>query len=287
MAPSGVSIVEPSYPPAVQQKLDQLRQTTAAALLRDGFNYTADFSSPLKSLHWRDIYRRFRHRTTVVCTPDPRLEPAYAPACESLDWPDWHLHRFLKARKMDVEAARRQLLNTLAWRRQFGTDDLAAQPVCPWWEIHRSALIPERAHHTDSSGRPLVIACYGPINTERVLSELSLEMMFVLEVWKLESYRRLEQRLSEEAGRRVLQLSVVLDAAGCTLQHRHLMNWVNANSEVGMSDTDCTQQQQPCPPQRGPPQPPLASSDGRLCRCPLCLRLLAGASTPSSCTSWC
>jgi hypothetical protein len=256
-APPGVSIVEQSYPPAVQQKLDLLRQTTMAALQRDGFNYTADFSSPLKSLHWRDIYHRYRHRTTVVCTPDPRLDPAYIPPCESLDWPDWHLHRFLKARKMDVDAARRQLLNTLAWRKHFGTDDLAAQPVCPWWEI-RSALIPERVHSTDSGGRPLVVACYGPINTDRVLSELSLEIMFVLEVWKLESYRRVEQQLSETAGRRVLQLSVVLDAAGCTLHHRHLMSWVNANNEVGMSGNSRSSRSSTSASASAPPLPTLS-----------------------------
>ena len=227
------TIVEPAYTPQVQEQLKQLRRDIVDHIaLEGGVKYTADFSSPLQRHHWRDIYQRNKHRTAVVPTPDPRASPSYQPPCLQPTWPDYHLHRFLKGRKYNLLDARKMFINWLAWRVDFGTDDLRAQPVCPWHDV-RDELIPERVHHTDKAGRPFYVAVYAPIEAERVMTELSTEMMWVLEVYRLEQFDALEQRLSAETGQRVTQLAVLLDAADCTLGHRALMPWVQTNSDVG------------------------------------------------------
>ena len=231
--PTTPTIVEPVYTPQVQEQLKQLRHDITEHIKREGgVKYTADFSSPLKHHHWRDIYQHNKHRTTVVPTADPRGDPSYQSPCLQPTWPDWQLHRFLKGRKYHLADARKMFINWLAWRVDFGVDDLRAQPVCPWQDI-RDELIPERVHYTDKVGRPLYVAVYAPIDPERVIAELSTEMMWVLEVYRLEQFDALEQRLSAETGQRVTQLAVLLDAADCTLGHKGLLPWVSTNSDVG------------------------------------------------------
>ena len=228
-----LTIVEPVYSPQVQEQLKQLRHDILEHIKRDGgAKYTADFSSPLQRHHWRDIYQLNKHRTAILPTPDPRLDASYQPPCLQPTWPDWQLHRFLKGRKYNVADAKKMFINWLTWRVEFGVDDLRAQPICPWQDV-RDELIPERIHYTDKAGRPLYVAVYAPIDPERVMTELSTEMMWVLEVYRLEQFDVLEQHLSAETGRRVTQIAVLLDAANCTMGHRGLLPWVQTNSDVG------------------------------------------------------
>ena len=211
------AIVEPVYSPQVQQQLKQLRNDILEHIKREGgVKYTADFSSPLQHHHWRSIYQHNKHRTAITPTADPRTDPSYRPPCLQPTWPDWQLHRFLKGRKYNVANAVKMFINWLAWRVEFGVDDLRAQPVCPWQDV-RDELIPERVHGTDRMGRPLYVAVYAPIDPERVMTELSTEMMWVLEVYRLEQFDALEQRLSVDTGHRVTQIAVLLDAGDCTL----------------------------------------------------------------------
>ena len=90
-------------------------------------------------------------------------------------------------------------------------------------------------HYTDKDGRPLYIACYGPIDTDRVLSSMTTPMMYVLETYRLEHNSQLEAAESLTHHRRITQISVILDAKGCSLYHRHLMKWVDANNHVGQN----------------------------------------------------
>ena len=231
-AHTSTGIEEPQYAPAVKAQLDQLRASIIATINANGVRFSSDSNWPIKQRHWRDVYQQHRHTTRICPTPDPRADPSYSPPSLAPTWPDWHLHRFLVARKFHVHDSHAMFINNLAWRRAFGVDDLAAQPQCPFGDV-RASLIPERVHHTDAHGRPLYIALYGPINTDRVLSLLSVDVMLVLEAYRLEQFAVLEQALSEQHRRRITQISVILDAQGCTLYHRHLMKWVSANSLVG------------------------------------------------------
>ena len=228
------SIVEPSYTPAVKAQLDALRASIISTLDKHGAHYSPDAKWPAKQLHWRDVYQQHRHSTSVHITPDPRLTPGYTPPCLQRTWPDWHLHRYLVARRHNIHDATVMFVNMLAWRVSFGVDDLASQPQCPWSDI-RASLIPEKVHFVDKEGRPLYIACYGPIDTDKVLSSLTIDMMYVLETYRLEYNARLEEQSSAQVHRRVTQISVILDAKGCTLHHRHLMKWVDANNHVGQN----------------------------------------------------
>ena len=225
-------IVEPTYTPAVKAQLDALRASIVSAIATDGVHYSPDARWPARHLHWRDVYQQHRHSTSVSVTPDPRLSPSYHPPCLAPTWPDYHLHRFLVARQFHLKDARVMFLNMLAWRVSFGVDDLASQPQCPWSDL-RASLIPERMHHQDKDGRPLYIACYGPIDTDRVLALMTTEMMYVLETYRLEQHAKLEEAASAQHARRISQIAVILDAKGCTLHHRHLMKWVDANNHVG------------------------------------------------------
>ncbi|KAL2854346.1 CRAL-TRIO domain-containing protein [Aspergillus pseudoustus] len=73
------------------------------------------------------------------------------------------LLRFLRARKFDVAATKAMFIASEKWRKEFGTDDLAATFEYP----EKPAIFnyyPQYYHKTDKDGRPVYIEKYGRID---------------------------------------------------------------------------------------------------------------------------
>ena len=83
---SGRGIVEPVFSPVVQEQLNQMRRAIIERIQREGgVHYTADFSSPLQHHHWRTIYQRYKHRTTIVPHARPASRPRLPAALPAAD----------------------------------------------------------------------------------------------------------------------------------------------------------------------------------------------------------
>lgn len=128
-------IIEAHYNAEDQELINELRvrlieTLNASPIIQPTPDFKSRLDDNIKGLHWRDVYQQYRHTTSVtISTPDPRNDPNYkAPSLVADYWKDYDLYRYLVARKMDVTAAHKQLINTLAWRQAYGVDDLAAQP---------------------------------------------------------------------------------------------------------------------------------------------------------------
>ncbi|CAK7562736.1 MAG: cytosolic factor, phosphatidylinositol/phosphatidylcholine transfer protein [Sporothrix epigloea] len=93
------------------------------------------------------------------------------------------LLRFLRARKFDVNLAMKMFVDTEAWRKETGLDDLVAT-----WEYPEKEKIfeyyPQYYHKTDRDGRPVYIEALGNIDltamykitsAERMLTNLAVE----------------------------------------------------------------------------------------------------------------
>ena len=101
-------ILEPVYPPEHVQLLSDMRSVIAARTKHGVVQPSPSWKPPI-SLHWRDLYHRYRHLTTVRLTPDPRLSPSYSPPCLSTPRADYSLYRFLKARSLPPATRHRPL----------------------------------------------------------------------------------------------------------------------------------------------------------------------------------
>ena len=227
------AIEEPSFSPQQQQQLQEMRAAIRDRFSKHGIAYTAGYKPPITQ-HWRDLYHQYRHLTAVIATPDPRLSSTSLPVVTDSDWPDYHLHRFLKARSYSVSKAVDFFVNNLAFRVSFGIDDLLAQPVCPFMDLH-SCLMPERLHHTDADGRPVWLNWLGAVRTEELGHQHPAALSFITEIWLMEEGLRAQKSSSETLGRRVSLFTVVLQGDGLSLAHRRLISlmepvlWVDDN----------------------------------------------------------
>ena len=221
---SSPAIVEPTYSPAHVALLFQMRQIIAART-KGGLQPTPEFKAKLPiTLHWRDLYHRYRHLTAVRVTPDPRPSASASAALPS--WPDFHLHRFLKARGFQLQPATDLFLNATWFRQQFGMDDLAAQPVLPFSDFHQM-FMPERLHHTDDRGCPLYLNFLGDCQPELVAAWYPAQLGFLIEAFLMEQGLRAQEASSAALGRRVTLLSVILQCAGVSLAHRSVLGHLN------------------------------------------------------------
>ena len=228
--PSSTPITEPTYTAADLQLIQQLRTDARSQLQQHGV--TQPDPSPLKGVHWRDIYNANRHKTKVVPTPDPRLAATYQPPAPHTDWPDYLLHQFLVARRRKVDKAARMLLDYVYWWTTFGMDDLCAQPVCPFAD-EVAAFYPERMHGVDKDGRPFVIGHAGGINLDVYAAvDLPLEAAYIVQAYKRELTRRACLLASARCGRRINNIAVVTDLTGFTLAHRVGIPWVRNQAYI-------------------------------------------------------
>ena len=228
--PPTTPITEPTYTPADAQLIQQLRTEAVAHITQHGITHPDP--SPLKSVHWRDIYNTNRHKTKVIPTPDPRLTAGYQPPPPPTDWPDYQLHQFLVARKRKIDKALRMLLDWVYWWVTFGMDDLCGQPVCPFaYEV--ASFIPERTHGVDKAGRPFLIGHAGGINLDAFQAvDLPLEAAYIFQSYKRELVRRGCMLASARCGRRVIDVAVVTDLTGFTLAHRMGIPWVRNQAYI-------------------------------------------------------
>ncbi|KAK4098689.1 hypothetical protein N658DRAFT_499144 [Parathielavia hyrcaniae] len=93
------------------------------------------------------------------------------------------LLRFLRARKFDVEAAKKMFIDTEKWRKEINLDE-----TLPTWEYPEKEAVfqwyPQYYHKTDKDGRPVYIEQLGGIDlnamykittAERMLTNLAVE----------------------------------------------------------------------------------------------------------------
>ncbi|KAJ5551179.1 Cellular retinaldehyde binding/alpha-tocopherol transport [Penicillium sp. DV-2018c] len=124
------------------------------------------------------------------------------------------LLRFLRARKFDVEAAKTMFVDSEAWRKKFGTDDLARTfNYTEKQEVFK--FYPQYYHKTDKDGRPVYIEKLGKIDLNQMYKITTADRMLqnlVTEYEKLADPRL--PACSRKAGKLLETCCTIMDLKG-------------------------------------------------------------------------
>lgn len=195
--------------------------------------------------HWRDGYRRddlphlyamrdaqnedrpYRKYTQADMPP-----PQHAPWPTDINTlPDRLLNRFLRARKHKVTPAVEQLAKTLAWRSEYGADELASLPLEP---CHTALMGVSAAefHSFDKDGRPIFMNQSGVVNIDQFSKVMSDSEIIITHVYSMEKVLELMEESSQRMGHRVDKLVSVQDLEGLGLAHRKLAHTFTAINAI-------------------------------------------------------
>ena len=219
------AIRELVHSPKEKQQLTEMRQQLTARFSNGKLELPPNTTLP-HNLHWRDIYAHYAHLTSLQPTPDPRTtasSSAPPPLPDPQTLPDHLLYRFLKAREGSVAKAVDMLVAALVYRERFGVEDLLRQERCPFKDFQHMLLV-EKLHHTDSGGRPIFLNYLGSAPIVKLQQYYPPALSYITEVWDMERALKALEETSAQHGRRITQLSIILDTKDLTLAHRELLH---------------------------------------------------------------
>ncbi|CAF0844604.1 unnamed protein product [Adineta steineri] len=137
---------------------------------------------------------------------------------------EWHyeLHRFLRARKWNVEHTIKSLHEFLQWRVDNQVDSILEDEVV----IQRTELLrkilPNVNHGYTKDDRPLYIEKSGIIYVDKILSEFTTEQLLQCHIYSLELNCQRAKERSRQIGKHVESFTIVSDLQGCNMNIRKI-----------------------------------------------------------------
>lgn len=130
---------------------------------------------------------------------------------------DYAALRFLRARKFNLEAAKKMWTDKEKWVAEYGAADIHKTLDFPEYPLFRK-YYPRYYHKTDKLGRPIYVELIGAMDLKQLLSVSTTERMMRYHVYEYE--KLLQYRLpacSLKAGRQIEQSLTILDFNGAAL----------------------------------------------------------------------
>jgi len=155
----------------------------------------------------REVLDEFREALEAIGAPLPDDE--------------WTLVRFLRARgtegARDVKLSVEMILKSMAWREEFGTDDILHTLDFPERE-QVAELYPVGYFNTTNDGHPVYIERLGALDVPKLYTITTQERLLKYHVF---TYEEMIQRklpaCTRAKGERVVQSFTILDLEGCSM----------------------------------------------------------------------
>ncbi|ORY21908.1 CRAL-TRIO domain-containing protein [Naematelia encephala] len=150
---------------------------------------------------------------------------------------DQTLLRFLRARKFDLPKSKIMWEGNEKWRKEFGTDEIAANGFHYPEQVEVNKYYPQFYHRTDRDGRPVYVEQLGYLDMNKIASLTTQDRQIRHLVHEYERF--LKDRLpacSEKQGEIIETSCTIMDlnGAGISTFYR-VKDYVSAASNIGQN----------------------------------------------------
>ncbi|CAF0961639.1 unnamed protein product [Adineta ricciae] len=140
---------------------------------------------------------------------------------EENEW-NYELHRFLRARKWNVEHTIKALEEMLQWRRDNQVDLVLEEEVTLQRATLLQKILPYMNHGYTKVDRPLYMEKSGIICVDKILSEFTTEQLLRHHVYWLELNCQRARERSRQIGKHIESFTIVSDLHGCNMEIRKI-----------------------------------------------------------------
>jgi hypothetical protein len=150
---------------------------------------------------------------------------------------DSELLRFLRARKMDVDATLTMYLRYLKYRADYDVDNILTNRPDAEIELIQK-MCPQRVHHGfTKSGSPIYLGHWGGMNCRELSKRITRKKFIVAHIWHMESHLRVNTlEGAKRVGKPVTELANIIDLKGLTWEIRKFLPYFKDISVIDEGD---------------------------------------------------
>ncbi|CAF3277175.1 unnamed protein product, partial [Rotaria sp. Silwood2] len=138
---------------------------------------------------------------------------------EENEW-RYQLHRYLRARKWNINHTVKSIREMIQWRIDNRVDlILEHQPTILRMDLLRR-MLPNAIHGSTKAHRPLYIEKTGRMHVDEVLNQFTSEELIQCHVYWLEFMCQLARERSRQLGKHIETFAIIYDLHGCKLEIR-------------------------------------------------------------------
>jgi hypothetical protein len=135
----------------------------------------------------------------------------------------YELHRYLRARKWNVQHTIKSILEMIQWRIDNHADLILENETISLRMDFLRRMAPNGNHGYTKADRPLYIDKSGLMQVDKILNQFTLEELIQSHIYWLEFYCQLARERSRQLGKHVESFAMICDLNGCKMDIRKII----------------------------------------------------------------